>query len=105
MPKSSGSPDPIVVTYTGSVGEIQLSSKPTFTPSFFIQALPSNTSYILVGNACGLVASTAIMSLDSGGGATFEMDSYFGNGAVFDLNKFWIVALATTDQATITYFE
>jgi len=105
MPKSTGSPDPVTITYSGTSGVIQLASKPIFAPSFFVQALPSNSSYILVGSASTVVASTAIVSLDSGGGATFELDGYFGGTALFDLNKFWIVALGTADQATITYFQ
>ena len=93
------------VTLRGSVGVIQLSSVDIRVPSFFIQAMASNTGYILIGNTSTVNSTTALVALDSGMGAEFIASEFKINNPVFNLRDYFMVSTASTDKATLVWFS
>lgn len=120
MSKDVPSPRQITINFTsagvGSALSVVVSgSIATVAPSFFIQALPSNTGYIQLGVAStvaqmsavvgsALVASNSIVSLDSGQSIQMKASEWSDNREMLRFEDFIIAASATTDQAVITFF-
>ena len=93
------------VTIRGSVSPVQLSSVTVHVSSFFIQALEGNTGNILIGNVSTVNATTAMVQLSAGEGVEFVASDYKIHSPVFNLTNFHIVATASSDKATLTYFS
>ena len=93
------------VTIRGSVSPVQLSAVDNWVESFTIQAMPSNTGYIFVGNASTVNGTTALVILYSGGVAEFIASELGDRNPVFNLRNYFVVASASTDKATLVYFN
>jgi len=117
--KDFPSPRRVTVSFTsvgvGSVlSAIVSGSIANAVPSFFVQALPSNTGYIYLGVAStvdgtvtvasALVASNSIVTLDSGASVEIKASEWHDHQEMFRFSDFVIAASATTDQAVISFF-
>ena len=120
MSQDQPSPRSFIIAFTSAgVGSVLTAFSPAtvsaVVPSFFIQALPSNLGYIQLGVAStvaqmsaqvgsALVASNAIVSLDSGQSVQLKASDWSKRSENLRLEDFIISASNTADQAVITYF-
>lgn len=120
MSKDQPSPRSITISFTSAgvgsaLSALVAASIAQVCPSFFLQALPSNTGYIQLGVAStvsqmsaqvgsALVASNSIVSLDSGQSVNMKASEWSDYREMLTFSDFIISASATTDQCVLTFF-
>ena len=120
MSKENPSPRSVIVAFTSAnvgsaLSAIISGSIAQVVPSFFLQALPSNTGYIQLGIAStvsqmsaqvgsALVGSNSIVSLDSGQSVSMKASEWSEYRAMLRFEDFIISASVTADQAVISFF-
>lgn len=119
MSKDQPSPRRVTLSFTSAGVGSQLSaivtgSQPQVVPSFFIQALPSNTGHIHLGVSStvdgtvtvgsALVASNAIVTLDSGQSVEIKASEWDEHQSQIRFQDFIVSASATADKAVISFF-